>query len=1102
MHDYKFDIKKAVQSDYKFCEKIDKRCLNKIKEIEEQLKLADDNYDYYIQLHGRDTEKHKKSETYRLKSLQKNLISKKYVFENKIVYITDKLYLLGDRDQIEYINDIEYLSKDHQHGRFYLNFQINEYHEKLGKVLEVWEQYKIEQQNSELYDLRNIRFETLNGRDFCESYRELIFGENIDSGKINIKKIFSYKNIIQSPEQNKFYDLITENRQKYILVNGQAGTGKTTVAIDALKNTTTIFVVLNDTKKAEIEDFYNDERSSPTIILFDYTHSILNEESKHNINNNYKFVLEQVELLAAKIINENMKIVELLQSSETIVLDDLKKYFEIVQSLILNNSIEPIDIDDLIQRLKIKLSNMAIKINNIYISSKIPFIKIYDLKKLSKIKFRTTKPETSKEIVSYKNLKIILEETTAKRALNVANINFTNKKITFDFLNKLLKRGKNKCDKKAFEDIEKVIYSQQFINKYFFQYKNPDIVFLTKCYLATNIKFKFFKKIEKTVLIDEYQQLKQPEIIEIYKMLFDRVILVGDNAQSNQKNIYKSKNSDFEKLIFTRNFRQTYQLAIASLVIRNLVTDDILELPKENEYYKDQIEFNGERYKKPFLYQNANIDVILEKLREVKKNQTSNYEHDFPIMVVFEESTKNKISSLYKNLIEEFKVIYFKDIKENDLENFDFIFLTISDIQGEEAPIVIYISDNEKINLSSFYISVTRAQFEFYSFLKDMPIFKKEHKNYFDMSSKDTKNSFVIKQKTFHMTDEHFKEKIKDENDIQIIGIESVESKTKKDKKVNLEKKNFNEIIKVRIHEIAAALNLTSKDILKKAKEIGLKAKSASSSLTGKEAENFKNHILNANCPSEIKTDAKTKNPNVENEKDTQKILTTKQNIEKHKSETYQWQEDIDPDIIIDEKKYIENFIKKVKEDIQKYKDDSEQQKIIKQIEIIKKSNISENQQKDKIKLFLANTYKGYCQICGFTFRKVASSENSFELYSWNDKRVVKNKKSFISTADSLCLCRNCSANIKWGAFEPTFLEHIKNIQNFETATIDDIKKEIHKAVDKNLPDIFEQHLDFNDMYALEIKLNDEPRNIYFTDIHLIQFIVYLQLESDFSESQ
>ncbi|MDQ1433178.1 MAG: hypothetical protein QG634_585, partial [Patescibacteria group bacterium] len=278
--------------------------------------------------------------------------------------------------------------------------------------------------------------------------------------------------------------------------------------------------------------------------------------------------------------------------------------------------------------------------------------------------------------------------------------------------------------------------------------------------------------------------------------------------------------------------------------------------------------------------------------------------------------------------------------------------------------------------------------------------------------------------------------------------------------------------------------------------------------------ENAKNNQNNYDTPnlneaikSHDKNIARTEdnlNPSIvkDEEKDTQKTLTTKQNIEKHKSETYQWQEDIDPDIIIDEKKYIENFIKKVKEDIQKYKDDSEQQKIIKQIEIIKKSNISENQQKDKIKLFLANTYKGYCQICGFTFRKVASSENSFELYSWNDKRVVKNKKSFISTADSLCLCRNCSANIKWGAFEPTFLEHIKNIQNFETATIDDIKKEIHKAVDKNLPDIFEQHLDFNDMYALEIKLNDEPRNIYFTDIHLIQFIVYLQLESDFSESQ
>ncbi|MFA5428289.1 MAG: translation initiation factor IF-2 N-terminal domain-containing protein [Sulfurimonas sp.] len=1088
MDDYKLNIKKSVQSDYKFCEKIDKKCLGKIKELEEQLKLADDNPDYFMQLHGRNTEKHKRSEIYRLKSLQKNLISKKYIFENKVVYITYKSYLLGDRDQIEYIEDIEYLSKDHEHGRFYLNFQINEAHEKLGKVLEVWEQYEIEQQNSELHDLRNIRFETLNGRDFCESYRELIFRENIDSKKINIKKIFSYKNIIQSPEQNKLYDLIIEDRKKFILVNGQAGTGKTTVAIDALKNTVTIFIVLNDTKKTEIEQFYNNKRST-SVILFEDMHSFLNEALSIKINNNYNSVLEQVETLAKKIISENDKLSKFLQLDEIVIRDELKKPFEIVQALILNNSIEPINMDDLIKKLKIKLSNMAIKINNIYVSTKVPFIKTFDLKKNSKIKFRVAKPETSKEIKSYRDIKVVLEETIAKKALNAENIKFTHKKITFDFLNRLLNKRKNKFDKKAFEDIEKIIYSQQFISKYFFQYQNPDIVYLTKCYLANSTNFTFFKKIDKSVLIDEYQQLKQPEIVEMYKMVFERVILVGDDAQTNQKSIYTPRNDKFEKLIFTRNFRQTYQLAVASLIIRNLITNDIIEIPKENDYYRDQIEFNGERYKKPYFYHNIDSkqEVILEKLIEIKKNQIDSYEHDFPVMIVFEKSSENQIRLLYKNLKEKFKVVYFENLKENNLEDFDFVFLTVKDIQGEEAPIVVYISEDEKINLSSLYISITRAQFEFYNFSKDLPIFKDEHKNCFELFKKNGNNNFVIKQKTLQIPEKHFYEKKeKDEDNTQIVDVKNVEPEIKKDDRSKLEKKNSNQNIKIRVHEIAKELNLSSKDVVKKAKEIGLNVKSANSSLSVKEAENFKNYIRN----SEQQDD------------EDKKALTTKQNIEKHKSETNQWQEDIDPDIIIDEEQYKKDFIKKVSEDIQNYEASSKQQEIIKEIVILKKTNITDNEQKNKIRIFLANTYKGYCQICGFTFRKVADGQKSFEMYSWNDKRVVKKKKSFISTADSLSLCRNCSANIKWGAFEPTFLEHIKNIQNFETATIEDIKKEIHKAVDENLPDIFEGYLNFNDMYALEIKLNDEAKNIYFTDIHLVQFIAYLQLESNFAESQ
>ncbi len=143
--------------------------------------------------------------------------------------------------------------------------------------------------------------------------------------------------------------------------------------------------------------------------------------------------------------------------------------------------------------------------------------------------------------------------------------------------------------------------------------------------------------------------------------------------------------------------------------------------------------------------------------------------------------------------------------------------------------------------------------------------------------------------------------------------------------------------------------------------------------------------------------------------------------------------------------------------------------------------------------------YKGYCQVCGFTFKKL-NGENSFETFTWNDKRVVKIKKSFISTADSLCLCRNCSANIKWGAFKPIFIDKVKNIEDFQDMKADEVKIALHNLVDKEVPNIFKSLLEFDEMYALEIELRKEPRNIYFTNEHLLQFIAYLQTEDEIEE--
>ncbi len=219
---------------------------------------------------------------------------------------------------------------------------------------------------------------------------------------------------------------------------------------------------------------------------------------------------------------------------------------------------------------------------------------------------------------------------------------------------------------------------------------------------------------------------------------------------------------------------------------------------------------------------------------------------------------------------------------------------------------------------------------------------------------------------------------------------------------------------------------------------------------------------------------------------------TTLNNIEKHQAIKYQYREDeeLDPDLI-DEEAYQKTFGTQLDDKSQQIRARVafEHEKIYKQ----------EEEDKSEIKIFLSKMYKGYCQVCGYTFKKT-NGVNSFERFNWNDKRVVKVKKSLVSTADSLCLCRNCSANIKWGAFYPNFIDTIREIEEFKNKSYDEIKEKLHKIVDKNIPKIFEPLLEFDDVYALEIELDGKPRNIYFTNEHLLQFVTYLQKEDEVEE--
>ncbi len=131
--------------------------------------------------------------------------------------------------------------------------------------------------------------------------------------------------------------------------------------------------------------------------------------------------------------------------------------------------------------------------------------------------------------------------------------------------------------------------------------------------------------------------------------------------------------------------------------------------------------------------------------------------------------------------------------------------------------------------------------------------------------------------------------------------------------------------------------------------------------------------------------------------------------------------------------------------------------------------------------------YAGHCQICGFTFR-TKEHVNYCERFTWVDKKRNDTVAEIIYPGNSLCLCANCHSIIKnGGAFEATFLQHEDHLESFEM-----FLKEYNGELIEEAPEIFQDHLDFGDMYALPVKINNEEKNIYFTEQHLIEFFAFL----------
>ena len=67
-------------------------------------------------------------------------------------------------------------------------------------------------------------------------------------------------------------------------------------------------------------------------------------------------------------------------------------------------------------------------------------------------------------------------------------------------------------------------------------------------------------------------------------------------------------------------------------------------------------------------------------------------------------------------------------------------------------------------------------------------------------------------------------------------------------------------------------------------------------------------------------------------------------------------------------------------------------------------------------------------------------------------------------------------------------LNILKDDYDFDTF-IEDVKsKKLNNA-----PECFKEHIDFNDMYSVDIRLNNNQEKIYFTEEHLLMFFEFLK---------
>ena len=207
--------------------------------------------------------------------------------------------------------------------------------------------------------------------------------------------------------------------------------------------------------------------------------------------------------------------------------------------------------------------------------------------------------------------------------------------------------------------------------------------------------------------------------------------------------------------------------------------------------------------------------------------------------------------------------------------------------------------------------------------------------------------------------------------------------------------------------------------------------------------------------------------------------------IHLHTKDINNKEEEINPNIIKDEKKYCQELQENYNKKIKKSNGEIQNNYVNKKIKIGKKETL----------IFLNNQYKGYCQICGFSFNKKNNQGKYFISFDWLSEKITKQKVDIIDAGSSLCLCSRCHSILKYGDFEANFLKKL-NTTNLKNTSFDDLKKVNTVNIDKEkIPSCY----DFieMDMYKIPIRLLNKDCNIFYTEEHFSHFYNILTLNEN-----